>query len=60
MTPFRKWLAANGISATMGYKLVREGKLRPVKLAKKTMITREEADRFANTLPPCKPTDAEV
>ena len=60
MMPFREWLKENGIGVTTGYKLAKEGKIRPVKIGKLTMITREEGERFTKSLQPYRPVSAEV
>ncbi len=60
MMPFRDWLKENGIGVTTGYKLAKENKLRPVKVNKLTMITREESERFIKSLQPYKSEHVEA
>ena len=48
--PFRPWLKANGISATTGYRLAKEGALRLTKVRRRTYLTKSEAERFFASL----------
>jgi len=48
--PFRKWLGENHISVTVGYELVKKGALTLVRIGRRSYVTRQEADRFINSL----------
>ncbi len=48
--PFRPWLFANGLKPTRGYQLVKEGKLKTVKIGKNRFITDNAADEFIASL----------
>lgn len=50
ITPFRTWLSANGIGTTKGYQLVKEGKLKTVKIGKNRFITEQAAQAFVESL----------
>ncbi len=45
-TPFRKWCQQVGISASNGYSKVRAGKIRLVKIGKRSVITADESARI--------------
>lgn len=55
MTPIRKWCEKRNIGTTLAYRLLKEGKLKAVKLNSKTYITDEEDDRFIKSLPTYAP-----
>lgn len=46
----RDFCAAVGIGRSKFYELVHDGKLRPVKLGAKTLVTAAEAERFISSL----------
>ena len=60
MMPFTKWLKENGLGRIKGFELAREGKIVPVRVDGKVMITREEAERFTKSLPGYTPTNAQA
>ena len=60
LTPFREWCRSNGIGLTNGYRLANSGQIKIVKLGKLSMVTRAEAERFANSLPAYKAETAEA
>lgn len=44
--PFRHWCRMVGISPSNAYEKVRQGKIRVVKLGKRTLVPRTESDRI--------------
>jgi hypothetical protein len=60
LTPFRQWCWNNGFGVTTGYKLANAGLIKIVKLGKLSMVTRAEAERFANSLPAYKADSKEA
>lgn len=58
LIPFRDWCRSNGFGVTTGYKLANTGAIKVVKLGKLSMVTRTEAERFANSLPAYQPQNA--
>jgi predicted site-specific integrase-resolvase len=50
VTPFATWLKDNNISHSTGYRLVREGKLKIVKIHRRSYVTKNERERFLQSL----------
>jgi len=51
LIPLRTWCKLNGVGLTTAYKFLNSGELKAVKVGKKTFIRREEAARWAGSLP---------
>lgn len=51
MTPLRKWCEKRQIGITTAYQLLKDGKLKAVKLGRRTYITDTEDQRFIDSLP---------
>ena len=47
---FAKWRKENDISNTTGYRLVKAGELKIVKIGRRTYITKTERERFVKSL----------
>lgn len=54
MTPIKEWCQKRKIGTTFAYDLLKQQKLRAVKLGRKTYITDEEDQRFISALPAYK------
>ncbi|MCB9982279.1 MAG: DNA-binding protein [Rhodospirillales bacterium] len=55
LIPFREWCKINGFGLTTGYKILNRKEISAVKIGKLTFIQREEAARWANSLPSYQP-----
>jgi hypothetical protein len=55
MTPIREWCKKRKVGTTTAYQLLKDKKLRAVKLGNRTFITDEEDERFIKSLPAYEP-----
>jgi len=54
LIPFRNWCKTNGFGITTGYKILNSKDISAVKVGKLTFIHRDEAARWAKSLPAYK------
>lgn len=51
LIPFREFCRNNGFGVTTGYKILKSGDLKAIKIGKLTFIQIDEAERWAKSLP---------
>ncbi|MCB2082233.1 MAG: helix-turn-helix domain-containing protein [Hyphomicrobiales bacterium] len=55
LIPFKDWCDSHHIGRTTGYKILNSGEIKAIKIGNKTYISREEDERYINSLPAYMP-----